>query len=264
MPQVPHQIAAFVIRVALLILLGMVVLRPATALAAPGTGISGTAHDFTNRAAVPVGLCTFCHTPHKAQSTTLLWNHTFSNNTYTWSDATSTQAGTSLPTFTKTWNGPTPKCLSCHDGSVAVGDIAWFDGQPRQGTSNIWNAKHPIGDEVNVGWQGNMSGNHPVVVPYPGTGTHEYGSTKTGGAVVSSEWKADPTANGIVLFKASDSTSGAKVSRIISTPSAGDNLGIECASCHDPHNKLAVDQYFLRGKLTGNDTTYICLKCHTK
>ena len=37
------------------------------------------------------------------QSTALLWNHTFSDNTYSWSDATRTQAGTVLPAFTKTW-----------------------------------------------------------------------------------------------------------------------------------------------------------------
>ena len=115
---------------------------PVTALGAPGGGIAGSAHDFTNRADIAVGACTFCHTPHKAQSTTLLWNHTFSDNTFSWSDTTRTQSGTVLPTFTKTWNGPTPKCLSCHDGSVAVGDLAWFDGQPRHGNDNIWSETH--------------------------------------------------------------------------------------------------------------------------
>ena len=41
--------------------------------------------------------------------------------------------------------------------------------------------------------------------------------------------------------------------------------GIECSSCHDPHNGVQVlDEFFLRGTLTGNDTNYICLKCHVK
>ena len=45
------------------------------------------------------------------------------------------------------------------------------------------------------------------------------------------------------------------------------STGIECSSCHDPHNKQAVDDLFLRGTLTGNTggpTGYICLKCHQK
>jgi hypothetical protein len=121
-----------------------------------------------------------------------------------------------------------------------------------------------LGDKVNVGLNGDMTGNHPVVVPYPGVGTRQYGATQTGGAYVSNEWNANPTANGIVLFKASNNTLGATVTRITSSPAAGDNLGIECASCHDPHNKLAVDKFFLRGMLKGNDSTYICLKCHVK
>ncbi len=237
---------------------------PASAFGAPGGGVAGSAHDFTNRADIRVGACTFCHTPHKAQTTTLLWNHTFSDNTYSWIDTTRTQAGTALPTFTKTWNGPTPKCLSCHDGSVAVGDLAWFDGQSRQGGNNIWSETHDQGDKVNVGFGGNMSGNHPVVVPYPGVGTRQYGATQTGGAYVPAEWNADPAANGIVLFRASDNTLGATVTRVTNAPSAADNLGIECASCHDPHNKLSVDKFFLRGKLKGNDSNYICLKCHVK
>ena len=40
--------------------------------------------------------------------------------------------------------------------------------------------------------------------------------------------------------------------------------GIECSSCHDPHNKAAVDGFFLRGSLSGSDTNYLCLKCHIK
>ena len=248
----------------LLLAASLLLAHPMLCLGAPGGGLAGSAHDFTNRADIYVGLCTFCHTPHKGQSTALLWNHTLSDNTYSWSDVTLTQAGTVLPTFTKTWNGPTPKCLSCHDGSVAVGDLNWFDGQSRQGASNVWSERHDQADKVNVGFGGNMSGNHPVVVPFPGTGTRQYGGTQTGGAVVASEWKADPTASGIVLFKASDATLGATVTRVIAAPNSGDNLGIECASCHDPHNKLTVAKYFLRGKMTGSDAQYICLKCHTK
>lgn len=237
-----------------------------------GAGIANSPHDFTQAgyaASPPPGLCTFCHTPHKAQATALLWNHTYSDNTYSWTDNTKTQAGTTLPSFTKTWNGPSPKCLSCHDGSVAVGDVKWFDAKAQ--TISVTAADLTGGKITNtdyvVGPAGSMNGNHPVVVPFPGVGTRNFGGTTTGGGYEPTEWSADPTANGIVLFKASDNTLAATVSRVTASPSAGDNLGIECASCHDPHNKLTQDIYFLRGKLTGNTSGasgYICLKCHVK
>jgi len=40
--------------------------------------------------------------------------------------------------------------------------------------------------------------------------------------------------------------------------------GMECSSCHDPHNKASVEDLFLRGTLKGTTTAYICLKCHIK
>ena len=266
---------------------GAMLLSPGLLYAAPGdpgTGLATTPHDFTDAAnytisgtngegdpVTTVGLCTFCHTPHKAQHTALLWNHTDTNNTFSWTDNTTTMAGTVLPSFTKTWNGPTPKCLSCHDGSVAVGDIQWFG----EGTPSITIIEAGGGTGLDatgkldattfqVGVAGNMNGNHPVTVPYPGVGTHSYNGTNTGNAYVPAEWQADPTALGVVLYRASDATATASISRVTSAPAAGDNLGVECASCHDPHNKQSVDDYFLRGNLTGNDTDYLCLKCHIK
>ena len=73
--------------------------------AAPGDGIAGTAHDFTDNANESVGLCTFCHTPHRAEQTKLLWNHELSAQTYSWSDTTVTTGGTELPTFDASWQG---------------------------------------------------------------------------------------------------------------------------------------------------------------
>lgn len=238
-----------------------------------GGGIATTPHDFTQAGYNPSptpGLCTFCHTPHKAQSTSLLWNHTYSSNSYSWTDQTVTAAGTKLPTISNTWNGPTNKCLSCHDGSVAVGDIKWFDAKAQTITvsaADLTSGKISATEYLIASATGSMNTNHPVVVPYPGVGTRNYGTSTTGSGYAPTEWQADPTALGIVLFKATDNTSAASVSRITSTPSGADNLGIECASCHDPHNKLTQDIYFLRGKLTGNTSGasgYICLKCHIK
>lgn len=232
-------------------------LAPAGAWAAPGAagGLQGTAHDFSASGG-GVGLCTFCHTPHKAISTQLLWNHTLSTNSFSW-DAPTTTAGTNFAVFRgDTYKGPTAKCLSCHDGSVAIGDVAWWkEGKPVAPLNNL---RHGAGDTFNVGFGGNMAGNHPVAMPYPFNNVGStYNGVTTGAAATLTEWRADPTTNNIRLF--SDDGAGNIKAGTVAT-----RTGIECSSCHDPHNKASVDDLFLRGTLAGSDTNYICLRCHVK
>jgi doubled CXXCH motif protein len=230
--------------------------------ATPGSGISGSAHDFTgggvlSAPSTAVGLCTYCHTPHKALSTGLLWNHKLSTNTFNW-DIPKTTAGTDFPSFKgDSYKGPTAKCLSCHDGSVAIGDIAWFqEAKP----SVLDSTKHDSGEFNIASVTGSMAGNHPVAMPFPFNATKStYNTVTTGPMITLDEWQTDPTANNIRLFN--DDGAG----NITAGPVSA-KTGIECSSCHDPHNKAAVEDLFLRGKLTGNTKAsgYICLQCHTK
>lgn len=227
---------------------------------APGTGISGTRHDFSDEGAntVTVGACTFCHTPHRAAQTRLLWNHTLSANTFSW-DVTTTTGGTPYPTINTSWQGPSKFCLSCHDGSVAIGDVAWFRAATRTGSNAINSTTHN-GDIYQIASAtGSMANNHPVAHPFPFNGAAStYNGVTTGAAALASGWLADPTANGIRLF----TQAGANVS----AGTAAGATGIECSSCHDPHNGTAVtDVFFLRGRIDGNAAAgYICTKCHNK
>jgi predicted CXXCH cytochrome family protein len=60
--------------------------------------------------------CIYCHTPHGGLSTTALWNQTLSTKQYT------LNPGTTGNPVTPTSVGPASMlCLSCHDGTVAVG-----------------------------------------------------------------------------------------------------------------------------------------------
>lgn len=247
----------------LMLVAAIAVLIPAIVWAAPGAGIAGTDHDFsgtggTQQDPTPIGLCTFCHTPHRALQTLLLWNHTLSTSTFSW-DVTKTTAGTDFPTFKgDTYKGPTAKCLSCHDGTVAVGDINWWLGgtpTPLDNTKHVWPDKHNVG--ATGGIAGSMKGNHPVAMPYPYGGLkNTYNGVTTGGEIVFGEWQ-NPPPSPIRMFN-DDGTGN------ISAGLVGGKSGIECSSCHDPHNKASVDDYFLRGELKGNTTAYICLKCHIK
>lgn len=233
----------------------------------PGSGFAGSPHDFSGQDAgsdqrsgrtVKTGPCTFCHTPHRAQGTKLLWNHTYSNNTYTWTEITQTTGGTPLPTITQDWTGPTKLCLSCHDGSVAIGDIAWFNRQAWTGGRAINKDRHDSGSKNIASTTGNMRGNHPVAHPYP---FQQIGSTynqaTTGGRVKLVNFNPDPTSRGIRLFN--DATG-----EVIGRPVTG-RSGIECTSCHGVHNEkgLVEDDRLLRGSRNSGEANYLCTKCHT-
>jgi hypothetical protein len=228
-------------------------LLPIAAIAQPGSGLANSAHNFAGNQGS--GLCTFCHTPHKAQAQALLWNHTLSTNTFTWGDPATT-AGTTYPSFDgDTYKGGTAKCLSCHDGSVAVGDIGWWNGGDPGSLDNT---------RVSGAFQvatatGDMTGNHPVAMPYPyQRQRNTYNGVQTGTAIQLAEWQADPQTLNIPLY--SDDGAGN-----ISNGATAGRTGMECGSCHDVHNGPNVrDVWLLYGTLGGTNTDYICMKCHIK
>ena len=60
-------------------------------------------------------ICVFCHTPHNSSPTPPLWNQTLSGATYTPYTSTTMVATAGVPT------GSSKLCMSCHDGTVAIG-----------------------------------------------------------------------------------------------------------------------------------------------
>ena len=239
----------------------------AFAVVVPGAGLAGTDHDFTGLASntTTIGLCSYCHTPHSAISTSLLWNHKLSANTFAWDDAKTT-GGTNYASLAPTYKGPTVKCLSCHDGSVAIGDVAVYKGAP-----GVYNPDKVGGDPVPtpamtakmIGAGGNMKGNHPVGMPYPfGQATSTYNGITVGANVTLQEFDAAPTSSGAIAAIRLFNDTGT----LITAGAVAGKSGMECSTCHDPHNKAATDDFFLRGKIAGADKAggYICLQCHVK
>jgi predicted CXXCH cytochrome family protein len=235
-----------------------------SALASAQT-ITTTKHNFqlqTNDVRVAAGekedgLCVFCHTPHKGQSSLILWNHRMSETNYTWADVASgggkTTGGTSLPTNLRAWTGSTAKCLSCHDGTVSVGALYWSEATANPNIQMAGNNVNAAGQMTNsaqvttTGGGTDLSGNHPVGVPYPyNRVASTYNSITTGPDVKLSEWVAQPT--GVKVF--GPGGGGA--------PTAG-AAGVECASCHDPHG--TAFRHFLR---VTTQQSQLCLACHLK
>jgi predicted CXXCH cytochrome family protein len=66
--------------------------------------------------------CSYCHVPHRSVSNTPLWNQTLSTQPYTFYTSPTSQNSSVQPTIGKT----SSLCLSCHDGTVAVGQTAAY------------------------------------------------------------------------------------------------------------------------------------------
>ncbi|MFQ5415422.1 MAG: cytochrome c3 family protein, partial [Myxococcota bacterium] len=99
-----------------------------------GTGesaaqIANTLHNFTPsgpgsmKNPDPVGLCRFCHTPHRASQTRALWNRDLPAQAYDPYDSSTLTAIPGQPT------GASRLCLSCHDGTLALGNVIWAPGE---------------------------------------------------------------------------------------------------------------------------------------
>lgn len=85
--------------------------------------IVGSAHNLaasgpgTIKATTESEICVFCHTPHNSSREAPLWNRFSSGQTYTPYTSTTSKAVHGQPT------GDSKLCLSCHDGTVALGMV---------------------------------------------------------------------------------------------------------------------------------------------
>lgn len=102
-----------------LLLAGVAGLYPAQVM----SGIENTRHNLTPlgpgtfKATEPTGACVFCHTPHNSSPSQALWNRPLSVETYTLYTSSTLKATLNQPT------GSSRLCLSCHDGTLAMGTL---------------------------------------------------------------------------------------------------------------------------------------------
>lgn len=225
-----------------------------------GSGIRGSSHDFSDDIhLVTTGtkptelswnnrqeICRVCHAPHDKGRTNyengLLWNHKSSELTFT---MYSELAGfdTLDGTVDTTVTGSSKLCMGCHDGAT---NIDAFDNKsgPTGGTFTI--AAY-ASTSINQGAStGALHGNHPVSITY--------------------EWAADGELADPTVGTFDDGNTIASVL---------ESNKVQCASCHDVHNKnTAPGSSLLRspntmliskgGDGTNADASKLCLTCHTK
>jgi predicted CXXCH cytochrome family protein len=98
-------------------------------------------------------VCIFCHTPHGARSEAPLWNRRDSSAYYTPYDSLSITAKPGQPT------GSSKLCLSCHDGTIALGDLVSEQATISMGGSDVIPPGHArIGTD--------LRDDHPISFPY--------------------------------------------------------------------------------------------------
>lgn len=100
-------------------------------------------------------ICIFCHTPHNAAPDSPLWNREIEPQIYTVYASPTLVAGV-LPQP----SGPTKLCLTCHDGTVAMGAVL----NPPGGIAMAGSDSLPPGSLADFGLD--LSGHHPVSFSY--------------------------------------------------------------------------------------------------
>lgn len=190
---------------------------PITALS---TGIRNTKHNLSVSglwdvtASEETQICIFCHTPHNANPAYPLWNHKITsaeNYTNYWSETLQSYSSESeAPPI----DGFSKLCLSCHDGTIALGAVISRDEEIEI-----------IPDVLSLGMEGyigtDLSGTHPVSIVYNEALVLQRNQATN---LMKLKWP-------VRMF--GDRISGGDPD-VLLYPTQG-NFGVQCTSCHDPH-----------------------------
>jgi predicted CXXCH cytochrome family protein len=192
--------------------------------------VLGSKHDLSAvgpgpiKAATDARVCIFCHTPHRSTGDTPLWNHTMSSETnYVLFSSPTFLASVGQP---QQPDGSSRLCLSCHDGTVALGMVN-SQSVPiimQNGVTTLSAA----GSSSSLGTD--LSGDHPISFVYSQTLVDKLAGTDA------------------ALNPPTSLTGKVKLDQ---------NNKVQCTSCHDPH-----DDQFGNFLVVDNTSAALCLNCH--
>lgn len=176
-------------------------------------------------------VCKFCHVPHSSTSPVPMWSRRLSLEQYQTPKITG-EGGTEVPAPQP--DGSSRLCLSCHDGTIALGEVAG-GGRP------IEVAGAPVLRPGRRGFLGtDLSGSHPISIEIPRDSTLGAIENTSDLALKSAaEIRADPRVR------------------------LDDSDKMQCTTCHDPHS----DQYFVEDLVPrfwiAPSVSEVCLSCHS-
>ena len=166
----------------------------------------------TIKATSETEVCVFCHTPHNARTTGPLWNKRDPGTTYTLYTSSTLNASVGQP------DGTSIMCLSCHDGTIALGSVISSATNISFGGLTVL----PSG-KANLGT--NLSDDHPVSFLYDAALASMNGQLR-------------------------------QPSSITAPVSLDRNSKMQCTSCHDAHDN--TNPKFLVTTNQGSALCYSC------
>ena len=165
-------------------------------------------------------VCIFCHTSHNSSSEGPLWSHQTTTRQFRTYQRSTMNARPEQP------NGATKLCLSCHDGTIAVGAVRGFSRPISM--MNVGPAGEiPAGRKSNIGTD--LTGTHPVSIKFD---------------------QATALADNHLRWPPIDPEGQVGVDA---------NGYVQCTSCHDPHDDSRSDRYPFWRKRTFDE---VCEVCH--
>jgi hypothetical protein len=235
-------------------------------------------------------ICVFCHTPHGAQvvsgsALTPLWNRSINTtaNAYTRYTSSSLDADSVTAGFSAQPGGSSKLCLSCHDGTLAIGNVGVYVGAARTISMQGVNAQGKLTD-TGTGYNKNLgedlTNDHPISVKFTS-------DLATADGELRSPSGTKQTVAGLNLPTGKTHAVGIRekgagpTKPLLPLEGADSSAEVQCASCHDPHLKeadsAALDferEKFLRAKRFQSTTPaggtfdyskdIVCLACHDK
>ncbi|MBI5675411.1 MAG: hypothetical protein HZC48_06240 [Nitrospirae bacterium] len=201
------------------------------------------------RAVAEQDVCVFCHTPHSALSVAPLWNHTLSNAVYQLYSSDTLLSPTS-PAIQP--DKSSKLCLSCHDGTVALGSVVNIGGAASTISMQQSGAAITALPQSSSSYLGtDISGHHPISIEVNADLITDKQTQCNEGAVTFKVCL--PLANQPVKLLPTDNAYGA---------SSPPRVGVQCASCHDPHRDPSPPVSLFLRVGDSNDTDQLCTTCH--
>jgi predicted CXXCH cytochrome family protein len=234
----------------------------AAAATAQPTSVVNSPHNLSASGPGPVKatmeseVCIFCHAPHNALPIHPLWNRNDPVESYAIYTSRSLEAKPGQPT------GNSKMCLSCHDGTIALGSVV-SRGTPIQIAGGITTI--PAGAS-NIGTD--LRDDHPISFRYdtalvsknaklinPGAIGPEFHLDSNSELQCTTCHDAHNDSLGNFLVKRNDTSQLCISCHKIGTTTISGHQ--QCADCHQPHT--APSGPYLLKRQTITDT---CLRCH--
>ncbi len=204
-------------------------------LAAQQSGVAATVHNLSVsgpgeiKAQRETEICKFCHVPHNGLEATPLWGHALSSVANYAVPEIQRDQGRRQPVPQP--DGSSRLCLSCHDGTVALGDVARTGGIRMAGSQRLERGRR--------GYLGtDLSGSHPISIVMPESDSGRGDGSRDMGLRSPAEIRGE----GVVKLDAQGK--------------------MQCTTCHDPHS----DRYYQSDRVprfwVQPTVGEVCLACH--